>query len=156
MILAIIGECRVSLMHLPPGRVRIVGPLLSTPIDEAGGTCLSRPVSATGEIKVMTLPFVCITLLLFPCLSRGTFLVIDSARTFVRPAVQPSRPPVRPSARPSGHPFIHPSIHLSIPSIRHPSTRELNTALNAMQEATIIALSFLRLALSHFFDTFNL
>lgn len=32
------------------------------------------------------------------------------------------------------HPFIHPSIHLSIypvPSIRHPSTRELNTALNA-------------------------
>jgi len=62
-------------------------------------------------------------------------LVIDSARTFVRPS--------RPSARPSIHPSIYPSIHLSIPSIRHPSTRELNAAFSAMQEAAIIVLFFL-------------
>lgn len=35
---------------------------------------LDEALLATVEIKVMTLPFVCITLLLSPCLSRKLFL----------------------------------------------------------------------------------
>lgn len=80
-------------------------------------------------------------------------LVIDSARTFVHSRPLSSSGP----GRPPGHPFIHPSIRPSIPSIRQPSSRELNAAFNAMQEAAIIPLFFLSSrVVSRFFDTFNL